>query len=189
MSPTAAGRSCSGGSLVVLRARDFRRGRGRRARAARAPGHRVLRGPLRVPDATRKEDGLAGPLGRVRAPGPGRLHLGRHRRRPVPLRREPLPQVRPPRRPARGCGSTSSTRPPDGRLYVATAAGLARFATASSSSSTRRTASASFSIPHQGIASDASGTLYVGTDRGLYVGRGDRFEFDAEANARRAAGR
>ncbi len=41
-----------------------------------------------------------------------------------------------------------------------------------------------FSIPHQGVASDASGTLYVGTDRGLYVGRGDRFQFDEEANAR-----
>ncbi len=71
----------------------------------------------------------------------------------------------------------------DGRLYVATAAGLARYSNERFVVLDEKDGLGIFSIPHQGIASDASGTLYVGTDRGLYVGRQDRFQFDAEANA------
>ena len=71
----------------------------------------------------------------------------------------------------------------DGRLYVATAAGLARYGNERFTVLDEKEGLGIFSIPHQGIASDASGTLFVGTDRGLYVGREDRFQFDQEANA------
>jgi diguanylate cyclase (GGDEF)-like protein len=71
----------------------------------------------------------------------------------------------------------------DGRLYVATGAGLARYESGRFVVIDEKDGLGVFAIPHQGIASDAAGVLYVGTDRGLYVGRGDRFQFDAEANA------
>jgi diguanylate cyclase (GGDEF)-like protein len=71
----------------------------------------------------------------------------------------------------------------DGHLYVATAAGLARYEGGRFVVLDEKEGLGIFSIPHQGIASDKTGTLFVGTDRGLYVGRGDRFQFDQEANA------
>ena len=71
----------------------------------------------------------------------------------------------------------------DGRLYVATGAGLARHENGRFVVIDEKDGLGVFSIPHQGIASDASGTLFVGTDHGLYSGRGDRFRADQEANA------
>ncbi len=71
----------------------------------------------------------------------------------------------------------------DGRFYVATAAGLARYRGGRFVVLGEKDGLGIFTIPHQGIASDASGTLYVGTDRGLYLGKADRFQFDKEANS------
>ena len=71
----------------------------------------------------------------------------------------------------------------DGRLYVGTAAGLARYQGGRFVVLDDKEGLGVFAIPHQGIASDASGTLYVGTDRGLFVGRNERFQPDKEANS------
>ncbi len=71
----------------------------------------------------------------------------------------------------------------DGRLYVATAGGLARFQNGRFQVLDEKDGLGAFSIPHQGIASNAAGEIYVGTDRGLYVGRNDRFQLDEEANS------
>ena len=71
----------------------------------------------------------------------------------------------------------------DGRLYVATGAGLARHENGRFVILDEKDGLGVFAIPHQGIASDEGGTVFVGTDRGLYAGRGDRFQPDAEANA------
>jgi diguanylate cyclase (GGDEF)-like protein len=69
---------------------------------------------------------------------------------------------------------------PGGTLYVATGAGLARL---SGQRFNVIGALGSAAISHQGVAADARGMLYVGTDRGLFVGREDRFAADAEASA------
>ncbi|MGE5413574.1 MAG: hypothetical protein ACM3NW_05320, partial [Syntrophomonadaceae bacterium] len=71
----------------------------------------------------------------------------------------------------------------DGRLYAATGAGLARLSGGHFIVIDARAGLGPFAISHQGIASDAAGTVYVGTDRGLYLGRNDRYEWDREANA------
>ena len=71
----------------------------------------------------------------------------------------------------------------DGRLYVATAAGLARQHGDRFEVIGEKAGLGTVAIGHQGVASDAAGTLYVGTDRGLYVGRDDVFTLDEEANA------
>ena len=71
----------------------------------------------------------------------------------------------------------------DGRLYVATAAGLARQRGDRFEVIGEKAGLGNVAIGHQGVASDAAGTLYVGTERGLYVGRGDVFTLDEEANA------
>jgi len=72
---------------------------------------------------------------------------------------------------------------PDGRFYVATGAGLARLAGDHFTVIGEKAGLGPFAVSHQGIASDAAGTVYVGTDRGLYSGKGDRYEWDKEANA------
>ena len=71
----------------------------------------------------------------------------------------------------------------DGRLYVATGAGLARQRGDRFEVIGKTGGLGAVAIGHQGVASDAAGTVYVGTDRGLYVGRGDVFTLDEEANA------
>ncbi len=78
-----------------------------------------------VPDV-RAGGGARGPFGRVRHPGPGRLPLGRHRRRALSLRRPSLPEVRP-RRGLPRLRIYQLHETADGRLYVATGAGLARY--------------------------------------------------------------
>ena len=70
----------------------------------------------------------------------------------------------------------------DGRLYAATAAGLARFQ-GHGFVVVGAPVLGAFAVSHQGIASDAAGTVYVGTDRGLFSGKGDRYLEDKEANA------
>ncbi len=70
----------------------------------------------------------------------------------------------------------------DGRLYAATAAGLARFQ-GHGFVVVGAPALGAFAVSHQGIASDAAGTVYVGTDRGLFSGKDDRYQEDQEANA------
>ena len=70
----------------------------------------------------------------------------------------------------------------DGRFYAATAAGLARFQGRAFSVVGGNTLGP-FAVSHQGIASDAEGTVYVGTDHGLFSGKNDRYEADKEANA------
>ena len=70
----------------------------------------------------------------------------------------------------------------DGRLYAATAAGLARFQGRGFAVVGGKTLGA-FAVSHQGIASDAAGTVYVGTDHGLFFGKDDRYAEDKEADA------
>ena len=70
----------------------------------------------------------------------------------------------------------------DGRLYAATAAGLARFQ-GHGFVVVGAPVLGAFAVSHQGIASDAAGTVYVGTDRGLFSGKDDRYLEDKEANA------
>ncbi len=72
---------------------------------------------------------------------------------------------------------------PGGVMYVGTGSGLARregehFVVIESAAFGR------FAVSHQGIAADGQGNVFVGTDHGLFVGRGDRFEPDREANAK-----
>ncbi len=69
----------------------------------------------------------------------------------------------------------------DGGLYVATAEGLARRKGAGFVVLGEAAGLGPLAISHQGIASDANGALYVGTDRGLFVGHNDRFSPDPEA--------
>jgi ligand-binding sensor domain-containing protein len=71
----------------------------------------------------------------------------------------------------------------DGHLYAATGAGLARLAGSHFVVIDEKAGLGPFAISHQGLASDAAGTVYVGTDRGLYSGKNDRYTFDKEANA------
>ena len=102
----------------------------------------------------------AGPVGRVRAPGPRSASSGSAPTTASSATTGGGFEVRPRRAgPAAHCGSTSSTRPPAGALYVATGrrpCALPR--RTASSSSERRTGLGTFAIGHQGIASDASGT-------------------------------
>ncbi|HVQ54044.1 MAG TPA: diguanylate cyclase [Thermoanaerobaculia bacterium] len=70
----------------------------------------------------------------------------------------------------------------DGRLYAATAAGLARFQ-GRGFVVVGAPVLGAFAVSHQGIASDAAGTVYVGTDRGLFSGKDDRYQEDKEADA------
>ncbi len=71
----------------------------------------------------------------------------------------------------------------DGRLYAATGAGLARWTGTRFAVIGEREGLGPFAITHEGLASDSSGTVYVGTDRGLYSGKNDHYEWDKEANA------
>ncbi len=71
----------------------------------------------------------------------------------------------------------------DGRFYAATGAGLARYTGAKFAVIGESAGLGPFAISHQGIAADADGTLYVGTDRGLFSGKDDHFEWDKEANS------
>jgi len=71
----------------------------------------------------------------------------------------------------------------NGGLYVATGGGLARFQAGRFVVLGEKAGLGIFAVGHQGLASDATGTVYVGTDRGLYSGRDDRFKFDKEANS------
>lgn len=71
----------------------------------------------------------------------------------------------------------------NGRLYVATGAGLARLRGGRFQVIGEPAGLGAVAIGHQGVASDAAGTLYVGTERGLYVGRDDTFTLDKEANS------
>ncbi len=72
---------------------------------------------------------------------------------------------------------------PNGRLYAATGAGLARWTGDRFIVIDARDGLGPFAISHEGVASDAAGTVYVGTDRGLYSGKNDHYEWDREANA------
>ncbi|HKD19775.1 MAG TPA: two-component regulator propeller domain-containing protein, partial [Thermoanaerobaculia bacterium] len=71
----------------------------------------------------------------------------------------------------------------DGRFYAATAAGLTRLTGGRFVVIDERSGLGPFAISHEGLAADAAGTVYVGTDRGLYSGKNDRYEYDKEANA------
>ena len=71
----------------------------------------------------------------------------------------------------------------DGRLYVATGAGLARLRGGRFEVIGEKAGLGAVAIGHQGVASDAAGTVYVGTERGLYAGRNDSFTLDPEADA------
>jgi diguanylate cyclase (GGDEF)-like protein len=71
----------------------------------------------------------------------------------------------------------------DGRFYAATGAGLARFSGGRFFVIDEKAGLGPFAVSHQGVASDATGTVFVGTDRGLYSGKGDRYQPDNEANA------
>ena len=119
----------------------------------------------------------------MRDPGPRRLHLGRNRRRPLPLRRPAVPQVRPrdglPRlriyqlhetveRPALRRDRRWASRATAGRFVVlGEKEGLGIFAVGTRASRPTR-----------------ADTVYVGTDRGpLRRARDDRFQFDKEANS------
>ena len=72
----------------------------------------------------------------------------------------------------------------DGRFYAATG-GRAHAADRRPLRRHRRAGRVSgpFAISHEGLAADAAGTVYVGTDRGLYSGKNDHYEYDKEANA------
>ena len=72
---------------------------------------------------------------------------------------------------------------PDGVLYVGTGSGLARSSGQKFTALGTKAGLGPFAISHQGIAADANGTVYVGTDHGLFVGKGDHFEPDKESNA------
>ena len=71
----------------------------------------------------------------------------------------------------------------DGRFYAATAAGLTRFTSGRFVVIDEQSGLGPFAISHEGLAADAAGTVYVGTDRGLYSGKNDHYEYDKEANA------
>jgi diguanylate cyclase (GGDEF)-like protein len=71
----------------------------------------------------------------------------------------------------------------DGHLYAATGAGLARLQGNRFVVLGEKQGLGPFAISHQGVGSDAAGTIYVGTDRGLFFGKNDRFEWDKEANS------
>jgi diguanylate cyclase (GGDEF)-like protein len=72
---------------------------------------------------------------------------------------------------------------PGGVLYVGTASGLARRQGERFVVIGTKNGLGPFAISHQGIAADAKGNVYVGTDRGLFAGRRDRFQLDPDANA------
>ena len=72
---------------------------------------------------------------------------------------------------------------PSGALYVGTGLGLARRSGDHFVVIGTKEGLGPFAVGHQGIAADSKGTVYVGTDHGLFVGRGDRFRADTEANA------
>jgi diguanylate cyclase (GGDEF)-like protein len=71
----------------------------------------------------------------------------------------------------------------DGRFYAATQAGLARRQGERFVLIGERSGLGGFAISHQGVASDAAGVLYVGTERGLFIGKEDRFEPDKQASS------
>jgi len=64
---------------------------------------------------------------------------------------------------------------PGGVLYVGTGSGLARRTGDRFSVIGMPNGLGPFAISHQGIAADAHGNVYVGTDHGLFVGQADRF--------------
>ena len=67
----------------------------------------------------------------------------------------------------------------DGRFYAATAAGLTRLSRDRFVVLDEKAGLGPFAIGHQGLDSDSGGTVYVGTDRGLYSGKNDRYTFDS----------
>ncbi|MFY9551565.1 MAG: two-component regulator propeller domain-containing protein, partial [Thermoanaerobaculia bacterium] len=69
----------------------------------------------------------------------------------------------------------------DGKLYVATGAGLARKKGRGFVVLGETVGLGALAISHQGIASDAHGTVFVGTERGLFAGKSDRYAPDREA--------
>ncbi len=71
----------------------------------------------------------------------------------------------------------------DGRFYAGTAAGLAKLHGGRFTVIDAKAGLGPVAVSHQGIASDADGTVYVGTDRGLFSGRNDVYAPDKEANA------
>ena len=71
----------------------------------------------------------------------------------------------------------------DGRFYAATAAGLTRRAGDRFVVLDEKSGLGPFAIGHAGLDSDSSGTVYVGTDRGLYSGKHDKYTLDTEASA------
>ena len=71
----------------------------------------------------------------------------------------------------------------DGRLYAATGAGLALLKGERFFMLGDKNGLGPYAVSHEGVASDSSGTVYVGTDHGLFSGKDDRYEADTEANA------
>ena len=123
--PTSSRRHPSG-RLSALRAGCFAFAAARRRPAGgpRDAGAGALRRALRVPDV-HQGGGARGPVGRMRRPGPGRVHLGRNRRRPLPLRRPPVSRSSGTTRGCRACASIRSTRRPAESSMSRPAAGLA----------------------------------------------------------------
>ena len=78
-------------------------------------------------------------------------------------------------RACRARASTSSTRPPTAASTRPPAPGW-RGGGRSLRRHRRGGGLGPFAISHQGIASDAAGTVYVGTDHGLFSGKDDRFD-------------
>jgi diguanylate cyclase (GGDEF)-like protein len=70
---------------------------------------------------------------------------------------------------------------PGGVLYVGTGSGLARRTGDRFNVIGAQSGLGLFAISHQGIAADAHGNVFVGTDRGLFVGQADRFHQDRDA--------
>jgi len=70
---------------------------------------------------------------------------------------------------------------PAGTLYVGTGLGLARRDGDRFAIIGVKSGLGPFAISHQGIAADNHGNVYVGTDRGLFVGQAEHFHEDREA--------
>ncbi len=70
---------------------------------------------------------------------------------------------------------------PGGVLYVGTGSGLARRLGDRFNVIGTQEGLGPYAISHQGVAADAHGNVYVGTDHGLFVGQADRFHQDRDA--------